>query len=339
MAKVLEWHPSTRQSRAGAILLKVALRLRYTSDGTSDQRHIDGASLSCEKVHPTKKAVLITGCDTGFGFSLAKRLANRGFLVFAGCLSPLENGGKELSSDANIHCFKLDVTKSKDIELTLNFVTEHLRKNELWAVINNAGIAKGSEVDITPISKIEEVLDINLLGTIRITKALLELIRNSKGRIINVASAAGRLPMPGFVPYSTSKQAVIAFSDGLRMEMQKFGVSVITIEPWVYRTRLSDPSDVRQHVQKQWAEKANNDSYPYKYAEQLGQKTKNLFSSIMNNNTEEVIDAMEDAVTSHCPAFYYRPGKMKLNLALWLLGLLPKPVAHYILAEFVFKCL
>ncbi|GFU53598.1 d-beta-hydroxybutyrate dehydrogenase, mitochondrial [Trichonephila clavipes] len=61
---------------------------------------------------------------------------------------------------------------------------------ELWAVINNAGISKGSEVEITSMEKIEEVIDVNLLGTIRVTKAFLPLLRKSKGRIINVASAA-----------------------------------------------------------------------------------------------------------------------------------------------------
>ncbi|GBO44062.1 hypothetical protein AVEN_169567-1, partial [Araneus ventricosus] len=60
----------------------------------------------------------------------------------------------------------------------------------LWAIINNAGISKGSEIEITSIQKIEEVIDVNLMGTIRVTKAFLPLLRRSKGRVINVASAA-----------------------------------------------------------------------------------------------------------------------------------------------------
>ncbi|GBO26537.1 D-beta-hydroxybutyrate dehydrogenase, mitochondrial, partial [Araneus ventricosus] len=63
----------------------------------------------------------------------------------------------------------------------------------LWAIINNAGISKGSEIEITSIQKIEEVIDVNLMGTIRVTKAFLPLLRRSKGRVINVASAAGEL--------------------------------------------------------------------------------------------------------------------------------------------------
>lgn len=63
---------------------------------------------------------------------------------------------------------------------------------ELWAVINNAGISKGSDIEVTSIEKIEEVIDVNLMGTIRVTKTFLPLLKKSKGRVINIASAAGK---------------------------------------------------------------------------------------------------------------------------------------------------
>ncbi|KAF8794069.1 D-beta-hydroxybutyrate dehydrogenase like protein [Argiope bruennichi] len=257
------------------------------------------------------KAVLITGCDTGFGFHTAKRLSEKGFQVFAGCLSPLQNEGQNLSTYPNIHCLKMDVSLEQDIESVLNYVKENLEDKELWAIINNAGISKGSEIEMTTIQKMEEVIDVNLLGTIRVTKAFLPLLRKSKGRVINVASAAGRLTMPGFVTYSASKQAIIAFSDGLRLEMQKFGVSVITIEPWMFRTRLSDPTGVSRHIEKQWTE-AEDDirtAYTAAYATQIQKSTKGLFAWVMDSNICKVIDAMEAAVTSECPPYHYRPGR------------------------------
>ncbi|GFS50325.1 hypothetical protein TNIN_248751 [Trichonephila inaurata madagascariensis] len=233
----------------------------------------------------------------------------------------------------------MDVSKEPDINFVLNYIERNLGENELWAIINNAGISKGSEVEITSMQKIEEVIDVNLLGTIRVTKAFLPLLRKSKGRIINVASAAGRLTMPGFVPYSTSKQAIIAFSDGLRLEMQKFGVSVVTIEPWMFRTRLSDPAAVSRYVEKQWIEGSDSvkTAYSGAYAAKLKNHTKGLFASVMDSNIDKVINAMEDSVTSECPPYHYRPGRWYLNAFLKITSSLPKPLSDYILCKFVFK--
>ncbi|XP_055931097.1 D-beta-hydroxybutyrate dehydrogenase, mitochondrial-like [Argiope bruennichi] len=285
------------------------------------------------------KAVLITGCDTGFGFHTAKRLSEKGFQVFAGCLSPLQNGGQNLSTYPNIHCLKMDVSLEQDIESVLNYVKENLEDKELWAIINNAGISKGSEIEMTTIQKMEEVIDVNLLGTIRVTKAFLPLLRKSKGRAINVASAAGRLTLPGFVTYSASKQAIIAFSDGLRLEMQKFGVSVITIEPWMFRTRLSDPTGVSRHIEKQWTE-AEDDirtAYTAAYATQIQKSTKGLFAWVMDSNICKVIDAMEAAVTSECPPYHYRPGRWYLNTFLTATNFFPKSWIDYLMCQYVFK--
>ncbi|GIX75860.1 17-beta-hydroxysteroid dehydrogenase type 6 [Caerostris extrusa] len=149
----------------------------------------------------------------------------------------------------------------------------------------------------------------------------------------------GRLMMPGFVTYSTSKQAVIAFSDGLRLEMQKFGVSVVTIEPWMFRTRLSDPTSVSKHVEKQWTEVEDSvkTAYSKTYAAKLKNNTKGLFTSIMDPNIDKVIDVMEDAVSNECPPYYYRPGMWYLNIFLKIMNVLPKPFADYLLCQYIFK--
>ncbi|GBN53514.1 hypothetical protein AVEN_212366-1, partial [Araneus ventricosus] len=66
-------------------------------------------------------------CDTGFGFYTAKRLSEKGFQVFAGCLSPLQNGGHDLSTYSNVHCLKMDVTLEQDIDRALNYVMDNLK--------------------------------------------------------------------------------------------------------------------------------------------------------------------------------------------------------------------
>ena len=98
--------------------------------------------------------------------------------------------------------------------------------------------------------------EVNTLGTVRVTKAFLPLLRESQGRVVCVASMAGilnilktqsyalkflsvfrigRVTVPGFTPYSMSKFAVVAFADGLRREMHKWGISVHCIEPSLYK--------------------------------------------------------------------------------------------------------
>ncbi|GFU53593.1 d-beta-hydroxybutyrate dehydrogenase [Trichonephila clavipes] len=82
-----------------------------------------------KQIKSTNKAVLITGCDTGFGFSIAKRLSRKGFQVFAGCLSPFKNGGLELKTVRNVHCLQMDVSREQDINFVSNYIERNLGEN------------------------------------------------------------------------------------------------------------------------------------------------------------------------------------------------------------------
>ncbi|KAA0198871.1 hypothetical protein HAZT_HAZT001698 [Hyalella azteca] len=161
-------------------------------------------------------AVLITGCDTGFGNMLALRLADRGFQasvwrrgimlnkmeVYAGCLFPDGEGAKALAERASISVLKLDVCKQEDIDTAVQVVSGDLQKKklQLWSVVNNAGIAIMSEVELVPMAAFRKVgeaegivLDVNTLGPVAVTQAFLPLLRaNGRGRIVNVASMAGK---------------------------------------------------------------------------------------------------------------------------------------------------
>ncbi|NWX86811.1 BDH protein, partial [Nothoprocta ornata] len=101
----------------------------------------------------------------------------------------------------------------------------------LWGLVNNAGISTFGEVEFTSLDKYKEVAEINLWGTVRVTKAFLPLIRRAKGRVVNVASMLGRMASPSRSCYCISKFGVEAFSDCLRQEMYRWGVRVILIEP------------------------------------------------------------------------------------------------------------
>jgi len=203
-------------------------------------------------VTPSGRAVLVTGCDTGFGNLTAKRLDAYGFTVFAGCLFPDAQTAIDLKlSTRNVRIVKLDVTKRVDVEA----VVEEIRSSglKLHAVINNAGIAEyvpaewGDDVD-----EYERMFAVNTLGLVRVTKACLPLLRAAKGRVINLGSMCGRITFVGITQYCMSKAAVRAFSDGLRREMYPHGVKVVIIEPMMYATNIMNTEQLFQQLDRAW---------------------------------------------------------------------------------------
>lgn len=181
------------------------------------------------------KVVFITGCDGGFGNDLAKFLDSRGALVFAGCLNDKSDGVLTLKKHCsnNLKVVKLDVTSDNDVAKAVEAIETFLRESskELWALVNNAGLNFLGEVEWTPLHLFEKVLNVNMYGTIRMTKAFLPFLRKSQGRLINVTSVKGRLSYPGNGPYTMSKHAISTFTDQLRMELKPFKVKVILEEP------------------------------------------------------------------------------------------------------------
>ncbi|KAG7487495.1 hypothetical protein MATL_G00024160 [Megalops atlanticus] len=208
------------------------------------------------------KAVFITGCDTGFGFALAKHLHKLRFTVFAGCLLKDKggDGSRELEAlhSERMKVVQLDVCSEEQVTQAVEFVRANLEDPEkgLWAVVNNAGVSTFGEVEFTSMETYKQVSEVNLWGTIRVTKALLPLIRRAKGRVVNLASMYGRMGNALRSPYCVSKYGVEAFSDCLRYEMKPWGVKVIVIEPgnFIVATGILTRDIVDATASKMWRE-------------------------------------------------------------------------------------
>uniref|UniRef100_A0A3B4H2K3 D-beta-hydroxybutyrate dehydrogenase, mitochondrial-like n=1 Tax=Pundamilia nyererei TaxID=303518 RepID=A0A3B4H2K3_9CICH len=177
-------------------------------------------------------AVLITGCDSGFGHHLARCLDQKGFVVFAGCLSPGGAGAQSLvrQSSSNLKILKLDVTRDEDLQQA-----KKMKKvgsvgfyclSGLWAVVNNAGISDWAEIEWSTIEDFQNMVDVNLFGSIRTSIAFLPLVRASKGRMVFVSSIFSFFYCLNMGAYSVSKRGLEAFADCLRVEMASFGVKV-----------------------------------------------------------------------------------------------------------------
>ena len=103
------------------------------------------------------------------------------------------------------------------------------------------------------VEEMRKTVDVNLWGMVLVTKTFLPLLKRTKGRVINVASIAGRVACPGAVAYSISKFGVEAFSDCLRNEMKHFGVTVHIIEPGSFKTNITSVEKNCQQLQRLWA--------------------------------------------------------------------------------------
>ncbi|XP_053907268.1 retinol dehydrogenase 16-like [Cuculus canorus] len=257
----------------------------------------------------SEKFVLITGCDSGFGNRLARQLDARGLRVLAACLT--EHGAEQLRAGASsrLQTVLLDVTSSQSIANAASWVREHVGNQGLWGLVNNAGIA----IPIAPnewLTKDDftKVLDVNLLGLIEVTLSLLPLLRRARGRVVNVASVAGRISFFGG-GYCISKFGVEAFSDILRREMRPFGVQVSIIEPGTFCTAMTDPATVRNTLKHLWEQlpAETQAAYGHGYLEAYTQRS-TLLQHLSSARLSPVTAAMAHALLARCPRSRYAAG-------------------------------
>jgi NAD(P)-dependent dehydrogenase (short-subunit alcohol dehydrogenase family) len=179
-------------------------------------------------------AVVVTGAPSGIGRKITERLASSGYWVYAGARTPEEMDA--LNAIKNVEAIRLDVTSPADIAAAVEHVQHGNRI--LRGIVNNAGV-----VAVAPLIEMSEkelgfVLDVNLFGPYRITKAFAPLLLESKGRVVNISSLNGIVASPMIGAYSMSKHGIEAFSDALTAELSPFGVRVSLIEPGNYGTSI-----------------------------------------------------------------------------------------------------
>ncbi|XP_006815765.1 D-beta-hydroxybutyrate dehydrogenase, mitochondrial-like [Saccoglossus kowalevskii] len=212
-------------------------------------------------VTPIKKAVLITGCDTGFGHELVKKLDEFRFsTVFAGCLYPDGEGAKKLQAKCShrVVIVPLDISSDESVAMAMQQVEETLRKrtHDLWAVVNNAGIFQCGDIEFAPLEMFKRLAEVNVYGTVRVTKACLRHIRRHQGRVVIMSSISGLWTIPSNAPYCMTKYALESFTDALRCEMKQWGVKVCAIEPGQYgratNIGLNRVDEMKEVANKLW---------------------------------------------------------------------------------------
>ncbi|MDH3549975.1 MAG: SDR family oxidoreductase [Gammaproteobacteria bacterium] len=181
-----------------------------------------------------QKAILVTGASTGIGRNMAERLAKEGYFVYAGARKDKDLA--ELDALENIKAVRLDVTQQADVDAAVALIRKEGRG--LWGLVNNAGVATRAPVADVTDEEVDFVFSVNVDGVVRVTRAFIPLIVESKGRIVTTGSIAGIRSSPGGSVYSMTKHAVEALTDSLAAEMADAGVQVSVIEPGAYKSRI-----------------------------------------------------------------------------------------------------
>ncbi len=191
------------------------------------------------------RTLVITGASTGIGAACAVHFARRGFTVFAGVRRAQDGEALKRQAPSGLIPLLLDVTDAASIRQASAVVQERVGVFGLSGLVNNAGIAVAGPLEAVPMADWRRQFEVNVLGQVAVTQAFLPLIRQGRGRIVNMGSIAGRAATPFIGPYSASKHALEAITDALRLEVRSWGIHVSIVEPGAIATPIWDKSSRR----------------------------------------------------------------------------------------------
>lgn len=188
------------------------------------------------------KTVLITGATSGIGFATAEFLAVKGFkLILCGRRQErLDELDKKLSSSANLTTLNFDIRDRDAVSNAISSLSDDF--SQIDVLINNAGNAHGLDsIDQGSLDDWDAMLDINVKGLLYVSKAVLpQMVERKSGHIINIGSTAGKEVYPKGNVYCASKHAVDAINQGMRLDLNEYGIRVGAINPAATETEFSD---------------------------------------------------------------------------------------------------
>lgn len=186
-----------------------------------------------------RKTVFITGGSRGLGLAMAEEFVRRGahVAICARDAEELERARQtiEHQTGSSVMTIVCDVSDRDQVESTVQKVRNHF--GSIDVLVNNAGVIAVGPIENQTIDDFEETMKVNFWSQVYATLAVLPAMRDAgEGRIVNITSVGGKVSVPHLLPYCCSKFAAVAFSEGLRAELAKTGVKVVTVAPGLMRT-------------------------------------------------------------------------------------------------------
>ncbi|OAQ33773.1 NAD(P)-binding protein [Linnemannia elongata AG-77] len=215
---------------------------------------------------PKDLVVLVTGSSTGFGAGIVNALHELGsYTIYATCTTEAGVKAYQAKNSPRLRPVQVDVTKQEDVN-RLRAQIEAECPQGVYCVVNNAGINAGGWFDMTTEDTFELLMNVNYMGVIRITKALIPSLRTyaksrhtlangqslPRARLIGMSSVSGRINPIGLGPYAASKHAVESILDTLRVELSPWEIDVSMIEPGYAKTPII--TKATSAIEKQWEE-------------------------------------------------------------------------------------
>ncbi|HYJ03160.1 MAG TPA: SDR family oxidoreductase [Nitrososphaeraceae archaeon] len=249
-----------------------------------------------------KQVAVITGCSSGIGYETSILLAKNGFKTYA-TMRNVEKGDKlkDIAEKENLDLkiIKLDVTDDYSIKNAINEIIQETSRIDI--LVNNAGNNIAGTVEDLSIEEFKEQFETNFFGLVRVTKAVLPIMRNqNNGIIVNLSSIVGKMAIPLNSAYTSSKFAVEGFSESVRYELEDFGIKVILIEPGVIKSNFYENIKMSK----------NSLADPKSPYQPITQKIFEAFLSMIQYAfpAKIVADVILEAITSDNPKIRYAVG-------------------------------
>jgi NAD(P)-dependent dehydrogenase (short-subunit alcohol dehydrogenase family) len=246
--------------------------------------------------------VVVTGASTGIGAATALHLDALGWRVLAGVRKEPDGAALRGRAQGALEPVLVDVTDAGSIAALAGRIGDE----PLAGLVNNAGVAIAGPMEFVGLDDLRRQFEVNVVGQVAITQALLANLRRARGRVVFMSSVGGRLAQPFVGPYTASKHALEAIADSLRIELLPWGISVSLIEPGAVKTPLWQKS-IDQSM-------AGLDHYPAQALELYGTAVDRMAVVAAEQGRsgvepEKVAQAVARALTARRPRTRYPVGR------------------------------
>lgn len=262
-----------------------------------------------------KKVAVITGCSSGIGFETSLLLARNGFYTYATMRNP-EESKKEILAVAKreklfLQVIPLDVTDARSVKDAIKKIIKEQKRIDI--LVNNAGYLLLGSLEELSITEVAEQFETNFFGVIRVTQAVLPIMRKQRqGTIVNISSIAGRMGFPVSSAYVSSKFALEGLSESISYELEPFGIKVILIEPGITKTNFGNNFKIGKRVARNYVRHSSANSAYTKMTQNRIASFKPRFES--GSPALEVADIILKSIMTNNPDLRYLVGNDALKI-------------------------
>ena len=263
------------------------------------------SSLSSSSSSPNNQQLsvaVVTGSSSGIGLAASLALAKNGYLTYATMRNLAKRDTIQLIAEKQhlpIRTVQLDVTDENSVENAIQSILSESERIDL--LVNNAGYGLTGAFEDIGMDEIKSLFETNVFGVIRVTQAILPIMRKQgSGRIINISSGAGRIGYPGGCAYVSSKFALEGLSESISIEVEEFGIRTVLVEPGFVRTNFAENIAI--------AKKAQGPNSPYSQMMQMMSSNRDrMFENA--SDADLVAATVVEAATAKEPNLRYLAGK------------------------------